>query len=95
MSVAEYKHILRIAGKDIAGAKKIVVALSEIKGVGYNLAQVILQSLNINPNLRVGFLTDNEISEIETGIRNPSRIGIPACTLIAERTWIPVETTTS
>ncbi|MFZ0204144.1 MAG: 30S ribosomal protein S13 [Nitrososphaeraceae archaeon] len=78
MSVAEYKHILRIAGKDIAGAKKIVVALSEIKGVGYNLAQVILQSLNINPNLRVGFLTDNEISEIETGIRNPSRIGIPS-----------------
>ncbi|HVP81446.1 MAG TPA: hypothetical protein VMS35_00265, partial [Nitrososphaeraceae archaeon] len=56
LSVEEFKHILRIAGKDIEGSKKSVVALSEVKGVGYNLSQVILQSLNINPYLRVGFL---------------------------------------
>ena len=78
MSVAEYKHILRIAGKDIEGGKKIVVALSEIRGIGFNLAQVILQSMNINPGLRVGFMTDKEIAEIETIIKNPSRAGIPA-----------------
>lgn len=78
MSVTEYKHITRVAGKDIDGSKKIVVALSEIRGIGYNLAQVILQSLNISPNLRIGFLTDKEITEIETAIRNPSRTGIPS-----------------
>ena len=64
MSVSEYKHILRIAGKDIEG-KKLIVALSEIKGVGYNFAQVLIQSLNINPNMRVGFLTENDIREID------------------------------
>ena len=73
MSVAEYKHIIRIAGKDIEGGKKMVVALSEIRGVGFNLAQVILQSMNLNPGLRIGFLTDKEIAEIETLIKNPSR----------------------
>ena len=78
MSVTEYKHITRVAGKDIEGSKKIVVALSEIRGIGYNLAQVTLQSLNINPSLRIGFLTDKEITEIETAIRNPSRTGIPS-----------------
>ena len=78
MSVTEYKHITRVAGKDIDGSKKIVVALSEIRGIGYNLAQVILQSLNISPSLRIGFLTDKEITEIETAIRNPSRTGIPS-----------------
>jgi small subunit ribosomal protein S13 len=78
LSVTEYKHITRVAGKDIDGSKKIVVALSEIRGIGYNLAQVILQSLNISPNLRIGFLTDKEITEIETAIRNPSRTGIPS-----------------
>jgi small subunit ribosomal protein S13 len=77
LSVSEYKHILRIAGKDIEGGKKLIVALSEIKGVGYNFAQVLIQSLNINPNMRVGFLTENDIREIEQAISNPARVGIP------------------
>jgi small subunit ribosomal protein S13 len=64
LSVGEYKYILRIAGKDIDGGKKVIVALSQVRGLGYNLSQVILQSLNINPNTRVGFLTENELSEI-------------------------------
>ena len=77
MSASEYKHILRIAGKDIEGGKKLIVALSEIKGIGYNFAQVLIQSLNINPNMRVGFLTENDIREIEHAISNPARAGIP------------------
>jgi small subunit ribosomal protein S13 len=77
LSASEYKHILRIAGKDIEGGKKLIVALSEIKGVGYNFAQVLIQSLNINPNMRVGFLTENDIREIEQAISNPAKAGIP------------------
>src|ERR1051325_4388808 len=70
LSASEYKHILRIAGKDVEGGKKLLVALSEIKGVGYNYAQVLTQSLNLNPNIRVGFLNDTEIREIEQAIVN-------------------------
>lgn len=77
LSASEYKHILRIAGKDIEGGKKLIVALGEIKGVGYNFAQVLIQSLNINPNMRVGLLTENDIHEIEQAISNPARAGIP------------------
>jgi small subunit ribosomal protein S13 len=77
LSASEYKHILRIAGKDIDGSKKLIVALSEIKGVGYNFAQVLIQSLNINPNMRVGFLTESEIRELEQVISNPARAGVP------------------
>jgi small subunit ribosomal protein S13 len=77
LSASDYKHILRIAGKDIIGSKKLIVALSEIKGIGYNFAQVLLQSLNISPNIRVGFLTDKELSDIEVAIKNPSRSGMP------------------
>ena len=77
MSASEYKHILRIAGKDIEGSKKLIVALSEIKGVGYNFAQVLTQSLNINPDKRVGFLTENELREIEEAITNPAKAGMP------------------
>jgi len=77
LSASEYKHILRIAGKDIDGSKKVIVALSEVRGVGYNIAQVLLQSLNINPNVRVGFLTERELSEIEAAISEPGKAGVP------------------
>ena len=77
MSALEYRHILRISGKDIEGSKKIIVALSMIRGIGYNLAQIMLQSLNINPYIRVGFATESELKEIELTIKDPSRVGIP------------------
>lgn len=77
MSASEYKHILRIVGKDIQGSKKIIVALSEVKGIGYNLAQVLLQSLKISPNIRLGFLTDRELADIEAAVRDPARVGMP------------------
>src|SRR4249919_1324957 len=77
LSISEYRHMLRIAGKDIEGSKKIIIALSQIKGIGYNLSQTILQSLNINSNMRIGLLTEKEVNDIEAAIKNPSLIGIP------------------
>jgi len=77
LSASEYKHILRIAGKDVEGSKKLLVALSHVKGVGYNFAQVLTQSLGINPNTRVGFLTDSQIKEIEQALANPAKVGVP------------------
>ena len=77
LSASEYKHILRIAGKDVEGSKKLLVALSQVKGVGYNFAQVLTQSLGINPNTRVGFLTDSQIKEIEQALANPAKVGVP------------------
>lgn len=77
MSASEYKYILRIAGKDVEGSKKLIVALSEVKGVGYNYAQVLIQSLNINPNIRVGFLTESQLREVEQAIANPTKFGVP------------------
>jgi len=77
LSASEYKYILRIAGKDIEGGKKLIVAISEIKGVGYNFAQVLTQMLNINPEKRVGYLTEGEIRDIEQAIANPTKAGVP------------------
>jgi small subunit ribosomal protein S13 len=78
LSSSEYRHILRIAGKDIDGSKKSIVALSSIRGLGYNYSQVLLQSLNISPSIRVGYLTENEIQEIENAVRDPSKIKMPS-----------------
>src|SRR5438093_11731021 len=77
LSISEYRHIVRKAGKDIEDSIKIIIDLSQVKGIGYNLSQTILQSLNINSNMRIGFLTEKEVSDIEAAIKNPSLIGIP------------------
>ena len=77
MSASEYRYIVRIAGKDVDGSKKLVVAISEIRGVGFNFAQVLLNTLKIDPNARVGFISEKDISEIETGIRDPTKVGMP------------------
>ena len=77
MSASDYKHIVRIAGKDIAGSMKLITALSQIRGIGYNYSQVLVQSLNINPNIRVGFITDRELTEVEAAVKNASKSGVP------------------
>src|ERR687886_639536 len=77
LSASDYKHIVRIAGKDIAGSMKLITALSQIRGIGYNYSQVLVQSLNINPNIRVGFITDRELTEVEAAVKNPSKSGVP------------------
>ena len=64
-------------GKDVEGDKKITVALSKVKGIGYNFAQVLLQKLNINPYISVGLLTDKELKDIENALKDPNKTGIP------------------
>ena len=46
----QYQHIVRILGNDIPGDKKIIVGLTQIRGVGYMFANTILNTLKINPN---------------------------------------------
>ena len=38
---SEFRHLVRISGRDLDGGKKLIVALSDLKGVGYNFANVI------------------------------------------------------
>ena len=78
MSSQEFRHIVRIAGKDIPGAKKTIIGISQVKGIGYSFAKSILDILKINPNSNVGFLTESQVEEIEKAMRNPSSVNIPA-----------------
>ncbi|MGB9003438.1 MAG: 30S ribosomal protein S13 [Nitrosotalea sp.] len=77
MSSQEFRHIVRIAGKDIPGAKKTIIGISQVKGMGYSFAKSILDILKINPNSNVGFLTESQVEEIEKAMRNPSSVNIP------------------
>jgi small subunit ribosomal protein S13 len=75
---SEFRHIVRIAGKDLDGTKKVAVALADIKGVNYSLANAITNALKIDSRMRLGNLSDRQISEIQECIKDPTKVGIPA-----------------
>ena len=78
MSSQEYNHIIRIVGNDIPGERKIVIGLTQIKGIGYNFATAIVDILKINPNSNVGYLTESEAQAIEKLITDPSSANFPS-----------------
>jgi len=78
LSSQEYRHIVRIAGKDIPGTKKTIIGISQVKGMGYNFAKSVLDILKINPNSNIGFLTESQVEEIEKAMKNPSSLNIPS-----------------
>lgn len=78
MSTQEFRHIVRIAGKDVAGTKKTIIGISQIKGVGHSFAKSLLDILKINPNSNVGFLTESQVEEIEKAMRNPASVNMPS-----------------
>ena len=71
MSAQEYRHIVRIVGNDIPGERKILIGLTQIKGIGYNFATAITDTLKINTNSNIGNLTDANVQAIEKLITDP------------------------
>ena len=78
MSAKEFQHIVRIAGTDLDGTLKLNYALANIHVIGITLANAVIRKTNINPDTRVGFLTEIDVERLEDAITNPSRHGIPA-----------------
>ncbi|HXV66880.1 MAG TPA: 30S ribosomal protein S13 [Nitrosopumilaceae archaeon] len=78
MTANEYQHIVRIVGNDIPGSKKIIVGLTQIRGIGYNFANAILDSLKINSNSNIGNLTESQVQSIEQIIKDPNSAKFPS-----------------
>jgi small subunit ribosomal protein S13 len=74
---SEFRHLVRISGRDLDGGKKLIVALSDLKGVGYNFANVITTRLNLDPRVRVGTLTEEQVKEVEDAIQSTSKMALP------------------
>ena len=56
----------------------MIIGLTQIKGIGYNFATAILDTLKINPNSNVGYLNDTEVQAIEKLISDPSSSNFPS-----------------
>ena len=77
LSNQEYRHIVRIVGNDIPGERKVIVGLTQIKGIGYNFATAVLDTLKIETNSNIGNLSDADVTAIEGVITDPEGAGFP------------------
>lgn len=77
MSEIEFSHIVRIAGTDVRGDYLLPFALTKIRGVGSRLSRMIIKSAELSSDIRIGFLTEEEVNRIEDVLQNPSEFGIP------------------
>ena len=78
LSSQEYRHIVRIVGNDIPGERKMLVGLTQIKGIGYNFATAILDTLKIDTNSNIGNLSEEEVQSIEKLITDPLSANFPS-----------------
>ncbi len=73
----EFRPVIRIAGTDIDGTKRLMYGLLRIKGVGFMFANAVARAAGLDPYMRCGYLTDEEIKKIEDVLANPAEYGIP------------------
>jgi small subunit ribosomal protein S13 len=56
----------RIIGIDIPANKRLVISLTYIYGIGDSLAVEIVNKLNLDPNMKAGKLTEEDIARINS-----------------------------
>ena len=60
----------RISGVDLPREKRVEIGLTYIYGIGLATSQKILAECGINPDTRVKDLTEEEVNDIRTYIKN-------------------------
>ncbi|RLF65464.1 MAG: 30S ribosomal protein S13 [Thermoplasmata archaeon] len=60
----EFRHIVRIAGTDLDGNRKVPYALAQIKGIGIMTGFAIVRALGIDPDKKIGELPEETIQRI-------------------------------
>ncbi|MEM0065868.1 MAG: 30S ribosomal protein S13 [Sulfolobales archaeon] len=72
-----FRHIVRIAGVDIEGELSLVFGLTKIKGVGPRLARACAVKLGLDPRMKIGYLSDEDVEKIESFLMEPLKFGVP------------------
>ncbi len=73
----EFKHLVRIARKDVDGNKTIENALADVKGVGKALSKSVGIVMDLDLSQKIGYLPDEKVQEIEDVLKNPASHNIP------------------
>ena len=72
-----YKHIVRVANVDVQGSRPIRIALTEIKGIGINLADIVCITAGIDKVEKAGNLNEEQVKKLNQVVENLASHGLP------------------
>ncbi len=61
----DFNYIVRMMNTDLDGDRPLVYALTQIKGVGTRVAEMVVNSTDIDGNAKIGYLEDEKIDQIK------------------------------
>merc|ERR1739838_263319 len=73
----KFQHILRLMNTNIDGRRKVMLAMTAIKGVGRRYSNIVLKKADIDLSKRAGEMTEEEVEKIVTIMSNPRQYKIP------------------
>lgn len=76
MPQEQFRYIVRIANTDVDGKLKVAYGLAVIKGIGVNTAYALCRLIGVDPEKRMGLLTDAEIKKVESALADPRSVGL-------------------
>lgn len=71
------KVFFRKLRSQVDGNAKVEFGLTQIRGIGRRLAQAIVKVAEINPDMRIGAVSEKDLNKLEEIILNPTENGIP------------------
>ncbi len=74
----DFQYIVRIANKDLKGERNVVLAMSDLKGIGIRLSETIIKKLQIDQNKQIGDLSEDEVQEIRDFVESQEYSDIPS-----------------
>ena len=66
----DFKHLVRISNTDLGGKKKVIVALTGVKGVGIRLAPLVADVAGVKRQQLIGNCTDEEVVKLQAAVDN-------------------------
>jgi small subunit ribosomal protein S13 len=72
-----FLYIVRIANRDLDGERSVYLALSDLKGVGHRLADIMINALDLPKNKRIGELSEDQIEKLKEYVEAKEYEGIP------------------
>eukprot|EP00894_Picocystis_sp_ML_P000741 jgi/Pico_ML_1/51258/g2320.t1 len=72
-----FQHILRVLNTNIEGKKKVMYAMTSIKGIGRRFSNLICKKADVDMSKRAGELSQEEIENLMQVVSNPRTFKVP------------------
>lgn len=87
---AQIQHIIRMFNTNIDGSKRVVEAITQVRGMGKRIADAICKRTGVNPSKRAGELSESELALLQEGVSNPAKFNIPEWMLNHQKILQPI-----